>query len=162
MWSKITRYLCRKKMAPLCLQEEAEKVFRMCVKITRTFSSYSEKVFYIFSKKPLIFRKRKPWKKNSLHFRKCNFLSHSPKKFLIFPKMEPCTSPPPEAQKLKEIYPGKVSCTSGNGNPEKFLTFSQKKAVLMFQETKNLKKRFIFQEKELFLYIRKGILKTLP
>ena len=75
--------------------------------------------------------------------------------------MEPCNFPLPQAQKIKEFYPRKVSYISGNENPETFLIFSKKKAVLMFRETKNLKKRFIFQEKELSSYFRKGILSFL-
>ena len=41
--------------------------------------------------------------------------------------------------KSKKIHPGKISYTSGNGNPEKFL---------MFQETETLKN---------FLYFRKSL-----
>ena len=43
-----------------------------------------------------------------------------------------------------KIHPEKISYTSGNKNPKKFIAFSQKKAVLIFLET--LKKLLIFQE----------------
>ena len=41
---------------------------------------------------------------------------------------------------MKKIRLVKISYTSGNGNPTKFLIFSQNKAFLIFQKTKNLKK----------------------
>ena len=43
-----------------------------------------------------------------------------------------------------KVHPKKIYCTSGNRSPKK-LKFSQKKAVIIFQETETLKK-LIFQE----------------
>ena len=50
-----------------------------------------------------------------------------------------------QAQRIRKIYPGKISYTSENGNSKKFLIFSQKKAFLIFQETETLKKLLIYQ-----------------
>ena len=66
------------------------------------------------------------------------------KKFLIFPEMEPCTFQP-KLKKIKKSTSTKISYTSGNKNPKKFLIFSQKKAVLIFWQTEPPKKFFIFQ-----------------
>ena len=60
-----------------------------------------------------------------------------------------------QCREIKKIHPEKISYTSSNENPEKFLVFSQKKAVLMFQEVtfrvQKMKKLFIFfQEIKLF------------
>ena len=60
--------------------------------------------------------------KGFLYFRKCNFLSSSPKKFLVFPEMEPCTFQP-KFEKIKK------------STSRKFLTL---------QETETLKKLPIF------------------
>ena len=76
------------------------------------------------------------------------FLVFSQKKaFLIFLEIEPCTFQP----KLEKISYTLIL--------KKFLTFSQKKAVPIFQETKTLKKFFIFQEAELS-YISGGTSKA--
>ena len=48
--------------------------------------------------------------------------------------MEPCTFQH-KLEEIKKIHPEKISYNSGNGNPEKHLIFSQKKAVLIFQKT---------------------------
>ena len=48
--------------------------------------------------------------------------------FLIFPKIKPCTFQP-KLEKYKIIHPEKISCTSGNRNPEKnFLYFFESQA----------------------------------
>ena len=52
-------------------------------------------------------------------------------KFLIFSGNETLHF---SDQAQKNIYPGEISYASGNGNPEKFLIFSQKKAGLIFWE----------------------------
>ena len=83
--------------------------------------------------------------KNSLYIRTWNFLAliskkflyfHKRKHFLYFLKWNPTLSSP--SSKNKKIHLGKY--TSGNGNLEKFLVFSRKKAVLIFQETESFKK----------------------
>ena len=60
------------------------------------------------------------------------------KAFLIFPQLNPCTFHP-QARKIKEIQPGKMSYTSGNENPQKVILFSEKKAILILWETKTPK-----------------------
>ena len=46
----------------------------------------------------------------------------------------------PQAPKIKEIYPDKISDTSGNKNPKKCFIFSQKKTVSYVSEKGNSEK----------------------
>ena len=67
------------------------------------------------------------------------------KKLLIFPEMEPCLFKP-RLKKLKKIHPEKIAYT---------LIFSQKKAVLLFQETKIQRNFLYFLKRKLFLHFEK-------
>ena len=76
--------------------------------------------------------------------------------------MEPCTFKPRLKKFLKKIHPEKISYSLTFSQkkavpifqeteiPKKFLIFSRKKAFLVFQETETPNKFFIFQETELY------------
>ena len=87
--------------------------------------------------------------KKSLYFLKRKLFLYFLKRklFLYFRKWNPALFNP--SSKNKKIHPEKISYTSGKGNPERLLIFSQKKAFLIFSETETLKKFFMFQEMEL-------------
>ena len=74
-------------------------------------------------------------KKNSYIFSKENFSYIFSKESFCYISGNGTLHFLPQARKIKEIHSRKISYSSGNENPEKFLIFSQKKAVLMFQET---------------------------
>ena len=67
------------------------------------------------------------------------------KKLLIFPEMEPCLFKP-RLKKLEKIHPEKIAYT---------LIFSQKKAVLLFLETKIQRNFLYFLKRKLFLHFEK-------
>ena len=74
------------------------------------------------------------------------------KTFLTFLEMEPCTFQPRlEKKKKKKIKTTQIKFTilKETETSKKFIIFSQKKAVLIFQKTEVAKKLFIFQETEL-------------
>ena len=101
--------------------------------------------------------------KNSLCFRKWNFLTLILKKSYIFSKESfsyisgnGTLDFSSQARKIKKIHPEKIS------NIKTFLIFSQKKAVLIFQETET-RKKFIFSQKKTFLKFQETkILKKIP
>ena len=83
-------------------------------------------------------------------------------KSLLSPEMEPCTFKPRLKKFKKKIHPEKISYAltfsqkkavpifQETETPKKFLIFSRKKAFLVFQETETPNKFFIFQETELY------------
>ena len=89
----------------------------------------SQKCSYIF----LYFRKWKPWKKNSLYFRK-----RKPYKNLFYVGKWNFS---PQARKMKK------KCT-----PKNYLTFSQTKAFLIFQETETLKNSSYLKKRHFVLF----------
>ena len=62
--------------------------------------------------------------------------------------MEHCTfhSKLKKTKKEKEFHPEKISCISGNINPEKIPNISGSGTFLYFRKRKTLKKLFIFQD----------------
>ena len=91
-----------------------------------------------------------------LIFREMKLSDSKIKRFLIFTEMELWTFQPKLKKKPnsnnKKNTPREFSYSSGNGNPQKLIIFFQKKAVLVFRETKNLKDPYISGH---FLYFRK-------
>ena len=71
------------------------------------------------------------------------FLIFSQKKIFLYIRKEHLAHFTPSSHNEK-IHPKKISYTSRNRDPENFVIFSQKKAVLIFQKTENPKKFFIF------------------
>ena len=91
-----------------------------------------KKFFYIFSRKPVIFRKWNP-EKSSLYFRKWGFLALILK--ISYISRNGTLHFSAQARKMKKTYPEKISDASGNRNPEKNSDISQEKAFLIFQGT---------------------------
>ena len=107
---------------------------------------------FLFHKqvKNVIRKKSTPWK--FLIFQKMELSDFKIKKFLIFLEMDTCTFRP-NLEKLKGVHSQESFLYSwkmeiSNSNIKKLLTFSQKKVVLIFQETQTPKKHLIFSQKK--------------
>ena len=86
--------------------------------------------------------------------------SSNTKKILTFPKLKHSIFSAQD-RKIKKNHREKISYTSGDGNPDKIYYIFSKKAVLIFRETENLKKKIYISGNGTLPCFGKGIFRTL-